>query len=110
MFRQRQLRVAAHELLGAGARFAEYVAILEQIGDLQFGHSRLLRAEELPGTAQAEVGFGDFETVARSDESLEPLFSLRRCRFAEDQAIGLQRAAADAAAQLVERREAEHLG
>ena len=70
-------------------------------------------ADELPLAADLEVALGELEAVGRGDHRLEPL----ECRLRElvavarhEEAVRLLRAPPDAAAQLMELREAEPVG
>ena len=64
-----------------------------------------------PGPAQPQIALGDLEAVGRLGHRLQPLARLvRQRRLIQQEAVRLVAAAADAAAQLVQLRQAEALG
>ncbi len=74
------------------------------------GQAGLLRAEELSGAAQAQVHFGNMEAVGGFDQGADALARGIVHFFGDQDAVALVGAAADAAAKLVQLREAEALG
>src|SRR5262249_23718009 len=79
----------------------------------EVGETRLARAEQRAASAQLEIDLRELEAVARVAERLQT--RVRRIgqlllRPRDEQAIRLLGAAPDAAAQLVELREAESVG
>ena len=78
--------------------------------DLEAGEAGLLRAEELAGAAELHVGLGELEAVGRLLHQLEAGARVVAGLVAEQQAVALVGAAADAPAELVELRESEAVG
>ena len=86
-------------------------AVAEQVGDAEFGQAGLAGAEEFAGAALLEVEFGEFEAVLGGDHGVEAGVGLVGDAVAgHEDAVAFGGAAADAAAELVELREAEALG
>ncbi len=97
------------------ARFAvgllHDVAVAHQIAGAELRQTRLPRAEEVAGTAQLEVAFGDDEAVVGLGHRAQPFARVvAPRRLVQQDAVRLPLATADAAAQLVELRQAEALG
>src|SRR4029077_5254860 len=67
--------------------------------------------EKLPGAAELQIGFGDFETVGGAHHCFEAGAGfVGHAHGADEDAVGFLHAAADAPAQLMELGEAEALG
>ncbi len=99
------------EGLGFGAGEFEERSVAEEIGDAKLGGACLARAEELPGAALLQVELGESEAIGGGDEGVEAgLGRLGDALAGDEQAIALVGTAADAAAELMELREAEALG
>ena len=98
--------IARDQLVGPRAGALEQLGVVGQAGDAELGQPALARAEHLPRPAQLEVDLGEPEAVALGGDRLEP----RQLRIPEEDADRLVLAAADAAAQLVQLREAVALG
>ncbi len=104
---------STRELAADRARSLEERTVATDVREVQVGKTRLARAEERAAAAQVEVDLRELEAVGRRDERLEPLLrGLRQLflRARDEQAVRLLRAAPDAAAQLVQLREAEAVG
>src|SRR6266542_3551071 len=80
--------------------------IPHDVAETEARHARLLRAEKLAGAAELEIALGHLEAAARPGEELQALLLLVR----HENAVRLSRAAPDAAAELVELREAVAVG
>ena len=79
--------------------------------DAEAGHAALARAEHVAFAAQPQILLGDAEAVLGLAQDREPrLGGFAERRLVEQQAGRMPGAAADAAAQLMELREAEALG
>ena len=82
-----------------------------EAGDAEAGQAALPRAEHVAFAAQAQILLGDAEAVFGLAQDGEPrLGGLAERRLVEQQAGRMAGPAADAAAQLVQLREAEALG
>ena len=80
-------------------------------GDAEAGQAALPRAEQVAFAAQLQIFLGDAEAVFGFAHDRQPrLGGFAERRFVEQQAGRMARAAADAAAQLVQLRKAEALG
>ena len=102
---------AGGEGVGFGAGELEERAIAEEIGDAELRGACLAGAEELAGAALLEVKLGEGEAVGGGDEGVEAGFrSFGDAIAGDEEAVALLRATADAAAELMELREAEALG
>src|SRR3954452_3116979 len=95
---------------GFAAGDLEDFGVAEDVGETQRGQARLFRAEELAGAAELEVHFRDVEAVRRFDEGADAFPGGVVHLFGDQDAVALRRAAADAAAKLVELGETETLG
>ena len=106
----RPRRRALRELAGA----LEQRPVGAQAREAQVAEPRLARAEQLALAAQLEVALGELEAVASSRRAPRaapaPASVSSSLRPRDQQAVRLLGAAADAAAQLVELREAEPVG
>src|SRR5438552_14330693 len=101
------------QLLRERAGPFDEVAVGAQPREAQVAPARLPRAEQLPLAAQLEVDLGELEAVGRVAQRLQPrLRDVGQLGLVarDEQAVALLAAAADAAAQLVELREAEAVG
>ena len=102
------------ELCRRGARALEQLAVGAQPREAEVGEPGLARAEQLALAAQLEVALGELEAVGRARRAppggrrAVSVSSSRRAR--DEQAVRLLRAAADAAAQLVQLGEPEAVG
>ena len=65
MFRKSELRVVFENVLCRLSGGTQDVQVFGQIGDLQFGKTVLAGTEEIPGTAQLQIGLGDLKAVDR---------------------------------------------
>src|SRR5207302_5575994 len=90
------------------ARGLEQRQIALQVGVAQRDAAVLARARELAHAALLQVQLGDLEAVRRLGEGAQPRRRLED--VAEQDAVALRRAAAHAAAQLVQLRQPEPLG
>ena len=80
-------------------------------GDAEAGHAALPRAEHVAFAAQSQILLGDAEAVIGLAQDRKPRFRrLAERRLVEQEAGRALGAAADAAAQLMELREAEAFG
>ncbi len=70
----------------------------------------LADTEDVAGAAEFEIGFGDAKTVGRFFEGGEAFQAFRLGGVGEEKAIALKFSARDAAAQLVQLRQAEAIG
>ena len=69
-----QFGVGGQKLLGTGAGVGDHVGILDHAQELQAGLAAGLGvAEYIAGTAEFQVGLGDFGTVERVVNHFEPL-------------------------------------
>ena len=82
-----------------------------ETGDVEAGHAALPGAEHVAFAAQPQILLGDAEAVVGLAQDREPRFGGRPERALVEQQAGRMRvAAADAAAQLMQLREAEAFG
>src|SRR3954464_1856182 len=105
--RGRLLRIVEGDDRFAPRRLHDLV-IAYEIAEAERRHTGLPGAEEISGTAKFEIALRDFEPVACIRQCLQPrpaLFGQRG--LIQQNAIGLVRPAADAAAQLVQLRKTE---
>src|SRR5437763_1029756 len=92
------------------ARLVEHFEFLGNVGHLEFGQAVLAGSEELTGAAELEVHLGDLEAVGGAGHGPESLLGLVGRGVGDQQAGGSVLAAPDAAAELMELREAEAVG
>src|SRR2546425_11119500 len=108
--RARRLGIGSDQLGGRLARGAHEVPVALDVGKAQQRHAALALAEILAGAAQQQVAARDFEAIRILKNHLQAFAGVARERSAEEQdARAVARAAADAAAQLVQLRETEAL-
>src|SRR5690606_34405134 len=106
----RRFRVAVHQLGRRASRRLDEVAVALELGKAQHRHAALALAQELARAAQLEVAARHLEAVGVLVDDLQPLARRGGEVVREKQdADALAGPAADAAAQLVELREAEAL-
>src|SRR2546429_8140814 len=106
--RARRLGIAADQLAGRLACGAHEILVALNVGKAQQRHAALALAEILAGAAQPQVAARDLEAVRALVDRLQAFASaLRERAGVEQDACAVARAAADAAAQLVQLREAE---
>src|SRR5579864_508213 len=85
-------------------------AVAQRIGDVKAKVASLTRAEKFSRTTKLQIRFGDFKPVGSANHRFEASASVVCHSTGSDQnAVGLFRAAADAATQLMKLREAETL-
>src|SRR6266508_5532116 len=80
---------------------------VRELRDAQVGQAGLAGAEVLAGAAQPQVFLGQLEAIARRFHDPKALFALRRGVVEEEEAGGLELAAAHSAAELVQLRQSE---
>ncbi len=105
--------VLGDELGGELAGLLEQRAVGAEAGEAEVAEAGLPRSEELALAAEVEVALGELEAVRGLDERLEARLGgvgQLELRARDQQAVRLLGAAADAAAELVELREAEPVG
>ena len=98
---------------GAGEAFGfrEQVAVARQAGNAEAGLAGLPCAEQFARAADGEVFFGDAEAVGGfAHDAQAALCGLAQRRLVHQQAVGLGAAPANAAAQLVQLRQAKAFG
>jgi hypothetical protein len=98
------------QLRREAARLLDQVAVLTELREAEVAPARLARAEELALAAKLQIRLGELEAVRCAHERVEPRAGglgqlLDRPR--DEQAVALLSPASDAAAQLMELREAE---
>src|SRR5579883_1011358 len=101
VFGTAQVGITLPEASGERAGNFDQVEIVE-VGDFQFGHAALAHADEVAGTAQAQVLLGELKAVVGVLEDQQAFLGLHAGVGAEDIAVGLVLAAPDASAKLVE--------
>ena len=84
--------------------------VADEVAEAEVGEPALGGAHEVAGAADAEVGFGDGETVGGFFEELESGGGVRVLAVGDEDAEAFVGATADAAAELVELGEAEAIG
>ena len=104
MVRFGQLGIAGDDLVGGFLRLHVQGEVVDDVAD-RARVPGLRRAGQLAGFAQPQIRFGDREAVRRLLEHVQP-FDLAGVVGRNQDAERLRDAAADAAAQLVQRREA----
>ena len=109
---QLQLRVEVDDALRLVAGHLHQLAVGGNVGNLQVeGHAALLRAFQVAGSAQLQVGFGNAEAVVRLAHDVDALARvLRQLIGGDEDAERLVGAAPHTAPQLVQLRESEALG
>ncbi len=95
---------------GVAARELEQGVVVNNIRNAQFRQAMLPRAEEFARAAQLQVLLRDAEAVGRRADDVQPLARLVPLRLGEEEEERRPAAAPDAAAQLVQLRQAEPLG
>src|SRR5438445_11634722 len=109
--RARRLGSGSDQRGGRLACGAHEVPVVLDVRKAQQRHTALALAEILAGAAQQQVAARDFEAIRILKNHLQAFAGVARERSAEEQdARAVARAAADAAAQLVQLRETEALG
>src|SRR2546423_15451181 len=104
--RARRLGIASDQLGGRLACSAHEILVALDVGKAQQRHAALALAEILAGAAQQKVAMRDLEAIRALVDHLQAFAGAARERSAEEQdARAVARAAADAAAQLVQLRE-----
>ena len=103
-----QRRVALENGRRGFARALAELFVAQRVGDAEGRHAALPLAEQIAHAAKPQILARDLESVFGLNEHLQPLRNLGT-HVAEQDAIGLLRTAADAAAQLVQLRETEPL-
>ncbi len=104
-------RIALQPVVGELLQRRDQRRVAYRLGDLQADHTGLTAAEDFAGAAQLQVGLRDLEAVGGRAHRFEPAFRGVRQRYLVHQhALAGSGAAADAAAQLVQLRQAETLG
>src|SRR5262249_24259720 len=78
----------------------EHGSVADEIGDAELGQPRLARAEELPRPSYREIDLGDLEPVVRSGHGIDAAPGISRRRGAEQNAVALERPAADTTSKL----------
>src|SRR4051812_19042562 len=107
----RGLRMLIEQALGRGARELEQVGVGDDVGEAQQRRPALARAEHLAGTAQLEVLARNGEPVGVLEDHAQPSAGALPERALEQQdASRLLGAPPDAAAELVQLRQAEAFG
>ena len=101
---------ACHDLARILAGALDPGEVGGEIGDAEARQPGLPRTEEVAGTADRQVGFGDGEAVAGGGEHVEPLRPLLGQPAVNRQTVRRCAAPPDTAAQLMELRQAEALG
>jgi hypothetical protein len=105
-----QAGVGGDDLEGVAAGHREEVRVEEQVGEVDVGAAGLGGADHLAHAAEFEVFFGDFEAAGVFGHGLEAGDAVIGALVGEEDAGGAFASAADAAAELVELREAEAVG
>ena len=101
----RKFWVACDDLLGGEFGGAIDVDVAQQIPQPKFRGSRLHGTGELPGPAKTKIFVGNFESVGRARENVEPL-ALARVVWIDEDAKRFGGGAANASSQLMKLREA----
>src|SRR5258705_13116986 len=100
-----------HERPRLAVRGLHDVAVPHQVARAQLRQPRLPRAEEVARPAQLEVALRDRKAVAGRGQRLQPLSRvIGPRRLIHQEAVRLPFASSDAAAQLMQLRQAESLG
>src|SRR5438128_10195892 len=108
MRRTVQLRVLGHDRLRLAPCLLEDGGLAQQVGHAELRQPRLPRPEELTRPAQLEIDLRELEAVVGLDHGVHAaLRVLAEPPAREQDAVRLPRAAAHAAAQLMELREPE---
>src|SRR4051812_31149381 len=106
-----ELRIVLHDAQRLVARLRDQLRMNLAARDAVAGQAALPDPEHVAFAAQPQILFCDPEAVAGLPDDVEPRLGQRAERFAVEQQAGRGlRAAADAAAQLVQLRETEALG
>ena len=99
------------EIAGEAFGFAQEVGVQWQFGDAEHGFAGLSCAEQFARAAYGKVFFGDAEAVGGfAHDAQAALCGLAQRRLVHQQAVGLGAAPANAAAQLVQLRQAKAFG
>src|ERR1700730_4536032 len=93
---------------GFAAGLLQEFAVAQGVGDVKAEGAGLASAEEFAGTAELQIGFGNFKTVGGAHHGFEAGAGFVGHAHGTDQdAVRFLRAPADASAKLVELGEAE---
>jgi hypothetical protein len=99
----RGLLCVVGESEGFAAGDLEEIFVADGVGDVKAEVAGLAGAEKFAGTAEKEIGFGDFETVGGADHGFEAGAGFfGHANGTDEDAVGFGGAAADASAKLVE--------
>ena len=96
VFRRGQIRVGGHQLFRCGLGFVQQPHIAAQVGDFQTGQAVLTLPEEITGAPDAEILFGDLETVIGFCHHFQAAPGLLTVAVAQKDAVGLCTAPANA--------------
>ena len=110
MFGERETRIGGKKRFGIGLGSHENVNVCPELGDVHLGKTVLPGAEKVSGTAETEVFFGNFKTVIRAAHDSEPGLHVVPGGVGDDNTVALCRAAADAAAKLMQLGKTEAFG